>query len=273
LVFKLHLGFNGAALAVAISNNLQPLLLIAYIRLFARSTLVCWPPIHLPTVFSNWKPQLHLAIPGVLMVFCEWLAFDILTFSSAYISTQHLAAQSVLMTVCVTMYHIPFPISIAASTRFGNLIGYGALKAAKTAFQTHYTIFLFIGIFDIILLTSLRHLIPILFTGDLAVRQIIAGVMPLVAAAQFFDATTALSNALLRGLGRQSIGGYVNLGVYYLFAVPLSLLLTFGPPKLGLLGLWIGPILGLMVCTFSIGGYMIFTNWEGAVEDARRREE
>lgn len=272
-VWKMHWGFEGAALAVAVSNNLQPLLLVAYIQVFARHTLVCWPSIHLPTIFSNWGPQLRLAIPGVLMILCEWLAFDILTFSASYISTAHLAAQSVIMTVCVTMYHIPFPISIAASTRFGHLIGSGALAAARIAFRTHYFLFIFIGIFDIWLLTSLRHIIPQIFTEDPEVRQLITNVIPIVAAAQFFDATTALSNALLRGLGRQSIGGYLNLGTYYLFAVPLSLLLTFGPPKLGLTGLWIGPCLGLMVCTLCLGSYMSYTNWEAAVEDARRREE
>lgn len=272
-VWKMHLGFEGAALAAAVSNDLQPVLLVAYIHLFARDTLVCWPPVHLPTVFSNWTPQLKLAIPGVLMVLCEWLAFDILTFSASYISTAHLAAQSVIMTVCVTMYHIPFPISIAASTRFGNLIGSGALPAARRAFRTHYVLFIFIGIFDVCLLTSLRHVIPRAFTEDPEVRCLITSVIPVVAAAQFFDATTSLSNALLRGMGRQSIGGYINLGTYYLFAIPLSLLLTFGPPKLDLAGLWIGPCLGLMVCTFTIGGYMCYTSWDGAVEDARRREE
>jgi multidrug resistance protein, MATE family len=272
-VWKMRLGFEGIALAVALSNTVQPLILVAYIQLFARETLECWPPIHLPTIISNWKPQIQLAVSGVLMIFCEWLAFDILTFSSSYLSTAHLAAQSVVMTVCVTMYHIPFPISIAASTRFGNLIGFGALKAARTAFRAHYVIFVFIGIFDICLLTSLRHVIPKLFTADPEVRSMIVGVVPIVAAAQFFDATTALSNALLRGLGRQSIGGYLNLGVYYLFAVPLSLFLTFGPPKLDLEGLWVGPCFGLMICTFCIGGYMCYTDWEGAVEDARRREE
>ena len=217
--------------------------------------------------------MIRLSIPGVLMVFCEWFAFDILTFSASYLSTQHLAAQSVLMTVCVMMYHIPFPMSIAASTRFGNLIGYGALNAARKAFRTHYAIFFCIGIMDIILFVTLRHIIPVIFTDDEAVRKIVTGVIPVVGAAQFFDATTALSNGLLRGLGRQSIGGVVNLAVYYLFAVPLSLFLTFGAPRLELAGLWIGPCCGLALCSFALTGYMIWTNWEKAVEEARTREE
>ena len=171
------------------------------------------------------------------------------------------------------MYHVPFPISIAASTRFGNLIGYGALKAARTAWRTYYLLFVGIGIFDLILLTSTRHAIAAAFTPDQTVRHVIANVMPVVAAAQVFDALLAISNGLLRGLGRQKFGGWINLGVYYLFAVPLGALLTFGPPKMDLRGLWIGPCLGLGLGALIMCTYMRLASWEKAVEDARAREE
>jgi multidrug resistance protein, MATE family len=207
------------------------------------------------------------------MTFSEWFAFDILTFLASRLTAEDLAAQSVVMTICVLIYHFPFPISIAASTRFGNLIGYGALKAARTAWRTHYLLFVCIGSFDLILLTSLRHLIAAAFTPEKSVQHIITSVMPVVAAAQVFDALLAISNGLLRGLGRQKFGGYINLGVYYLFAIPLSILLTFGPPHLGLEGLWIGPCMGLGLGAFIMHLYMRITDWEKAVEDARAREE
>ncbi len=207
------------------------------------------------------------------MTLCEWLAFDILAFSAAYLSAQHLAAQSVLMTVCVLMYHIPFPVSIAASTRFGNLIGYGALGAARIAAVTYGIIFIGIGIFDFTLLVSLKNHIPMLFSKDAEVQAKIAEVLPVVAAAQFFDATTALVNGLVRGLGRQKVGGFLNLGVYYIFAVPLALFLCFGPPKLSLAGLWIGPCSGLALISFSEGAFIKWSSWQRAVDDARSREE
>ena len=273
LVFKLHLGFEGAALAVAISNDLQILVFVLYIYWFNRKSLQCWPGLQWKRIGHNWGPMIKLAIPGVAMTFCEWFAFDILTFFASYLSAQDLAAQSVVMTVCVTIYHFPFPISIAASTRFGNLIGYGALKAARTAWRTHYLLFVCIGLFDLVLLTSLRHVIAAVFTPDETVRRIVSTVMPVVAAAQLFDALLAISNGLLRGLGRQKFGGWVNLGVYYLFAIPLSAFLTFGPPRLELEGLWIGPCLGIGFGALLMGTYMKFTDWEKAVEDARAREE
>ena len=97
--------------------------------------------------------------------------------------------------------------------------------------------------------------------------------MPITAAAQLFDAFVAISNGLLRGLGRQEIGGWVNLGVYYLFALPLSFFLCFGPAKMGLSGMWIGPCAGLGCASLIMFTYMRLTDWQKAVEDARSREE
>jgi multidrug resistance protein, MATE family len=273
LPFQLGLGFRGAALAVAISNTLQPIVLVLYIAFIAPSTLECWPGLQWKRLGQNWGPMLKLALPGVLMTATEWLAFDILTFASSYLSAKHLAAQSVVTTVAAAIFHIPFPVSIVASTRFGNWIGYGALRAARRTWRTHYWVFICIGLFDLLVVTLLRHVIAVTFTPDKEVRSIIVDTLPIVASAQLFDAMLVISNGLLRGLGRQKIGGWVNLGVYYAFALPLSFTLTFGPPKLGLQGLWVGPSTGLGLGALSLFTYMKFADWEKAVEDARAREE
>lgn len=273
LPFRLGLGFEGAALATAISLNLQPIVLALYVWLFAPQALECWPTIQWRRICSNWGPMIRLSIPGVVMTAAEWFAFDALTFATSYLSAEHLAAQSVVMTVCVAIYHIPFPISIVATTRFGHWIGYGALNAARKAWRTFYIVFCCIGLCDFILLTSTRRFIAQIFTNDEKVRSIIVLLLPIVASAQLFDALLAISNGLLRGLGLQKIGGWINLGVYYVFALPLSFFLTFGPPQLGIQGLWIGPVLGLGLGSFMMWLYMRTADWEKCVEDARSREE
>jgi MATE family multidrug resistance protein len=78
-------------------------------------------------------PMIRLALPGLLMVEAEFLAFEILTLASSYFSTTHLAAQSILSTLTALTFQIPFPISIAASTRVANLIGATLADAAKTS--------------------------------------------------------------------------------------------------------------------------------------------
>lgn len=275
LVFYLNLGFRGAGLAYAITLLTQPVVFLIYVRFFATDAHQCWPGLDFGRATENWSSMVRLAIPGVLMVLSEWIAFDVLTLSSSYIGEDYLAAMSVLMTISVLMYHIPFPTSIAASTRFGHLIGLGDLQSAKIAFNTYYIIFIGIGIFDLVLLTSARHLIADFFTPSdgQAVRRLIVNVLPLVAAAQVFDALNALSNGLTRGMGRQNIAGWTNLGVYYLFGIPLSLTLTFGPPKLELAGLWTGPFIGLGMTATVLYIYMRCTDWNKAVDEARAREE
>jgi len=77
--------------------------------------------------------MIRLALPGLLMVEAECLAFEILTLAASYFGTSHLAAQSVLATIAAFTFQIPFPISIAASTRIANLIGATLADAAKVS--------------------------------------------------------------------------------------------------------------------------------------------
>lgn len=74
-----------------------------------------------------------LALPGMVMVMAEWLAFEILTLATSQFGTSYLAAQSILITLTSTTFNIPFPVSIAASTRIANLIGARLINAAKTS--------------------------------------------------------------------------------------------------------------------------------------------
>ncbi|CRK43504.1 hypothetical protein BN1723_016212, partial [Verticillium longisporum] len=82
--------------------------------------------------FSNWSAMLWLALPGMIMIQAEYMAFEVLTLFSSRFGASYLAAQSVLVTLTAISYQIPFPISIAASTRIANLIGAGLVDAAKT---------------------------------------------------------------------------------------------------------------------------------------------
>jgi MATE family multidrug resistance protein len=204
--------------------------------------------------------MVKLALPGLLMVEAEFLAFEILTLASSYFGTTHLAAQSILSTLTALTFQIPFPISIAASTRVANLIGATLSDAAKTSAKvvsisipspfpllTTYQAIVaasIVGIFNVILLSSLRNYIPQLFTNDQGVIDLVASVLPLCAAFQLFDALAANCNGLLRGLGRQEIGGWVNLFCYYVIAMPISFGTAFGL-HWQLEGLWSGVALAL----------------------------
>jgi MATE family multidrug resistance protein len=199
-------------------------------------------------------------------------AFDILTFSTSYLSTAHLAAQSIVMSLAVAIYHVPFSVGVAVSTRLGNLVGAGSLSSARIATRTYLLTFLVIGVIDFTFLTATRNVLPKAFSKDAEVISIVSSVLPLLAVFQFCDSTTALANAILRGLGLQAIGGWANLFVYYVIAVPLALFLCF-KKDLKLVGLWAGCAVGSSCITMSEALYMYFYDWKRAVDDARGREE
>ena len=216
--------------------------------------------------------MVKLALPGLVMVEAEVLAFEILTLAASYFGTAHLAAQSVLSTLTTLTFNIPFPVSIAASTRIANLIGATLAPAAKTSARVAAAFAVAVGIINVILLSSLRSYIPQLFTSDAEVIALVADTLPLCAAFQLFDALTACCNGILRGLGRQEIGGYVQLVCYYLVAMPISFGTAFGAGW-KLFGLWAGVAIALGLVGLFEGIFIYRTDWEKSVEEARARNE
>ena len=234
-------GFIGAPIAVTITDLLLPIFLFLYVRFIAGRG--CWPGFT-KRAFHSWGPMIRLALPGLLMVEAECLAFEILTLASSYFGTTHLAAQSVLATLTSLTWQIPFPISIAASTRIANFIGATLTDAARTSAKVTAVAAIAVGLFNVVLLSSLRNYIPQLFTSDPDVIALVAGVLPLCAAFQLFDALVASCNGILRGLGRQAVGGWVQLFCYYVIAMPVSMGTAFGL-HWELYGLWTGVALAL----------------------------
>ena len=216
--------------------------------------------------------MIRLALPGLAMVEAECLAFEVLTLASSYLGTSQLAAQSVLSTITSMTFQIPFPLSIAGSTRIANLIGASLVPAAKMAAKVTMSCAVIVGLLNMLILSTFRSYIPLLFSNEPDVINLVAGVLPLCAAFQLFDALAANCNGILRGLGRQEIGGYVQLFCYYAIAMPISMTVTFRFDG-GLLGLWSGVALALGLVALVEAIFLGNSNWNRSVEDALARNE
>ncbi len=231
--------------------------------------------------------MIRLALPGLLMVLAEYLAFEILTLAASWISSTHLAAQSVLTTLSVLSCQIAFAVSVAASTRIANLIGASLSDAAKMGARVSLIAACCVGTLNLIILCSLRNHLPWLFTNDPDVVELVANVLPVCAACELFDAIAANRNGVLRGLGRQAIGGWIGLLSYYAVGIPISFATGFGL-HWDLYGLWAvghtrsiscltadhpkqGPTTALALVVAIEGWYISHTSWEKAVESATKR--
>ena len=266
---KLQWGFVGAPIAVVITETFLPICLLAYI--YFRVGAECWCGFT-RRAFDNWGPMIRLALPGLIMVEAECLAFEVLTLASSYLGTSELAAQSILSTISSITWQIPFPLSIAGSTRVANLIGASLVGAAKTSAKVSFCGATIVGLFNMVLLSTLRSYIPMLFSSDSEVIDIVAKVLPLCAAFQLFDALAAACNGTLRGLGRQEIGGYIQLFCYYVIAMPISMGTTFSL-NWGVMGLWTGVAIALMLVSATEAFFISRISWERSVEEAQLRNE
>jgi len=214
--------------------------------------------------------MIRLAIPDLIMVEAEYMAFEVMTFAASRFGAQYLAAQSIVGTLEAMAYQVPFAISVAGSTRIGNLMGAGLVDAAKISaqmvscqaqkdrptdgrkepnviFSSRTKTLLVSAIFGIVTAATtltLGHRLIWLFTTDVEVAEIANSLLVVVAAVQVLDPYSTSAHGILRGVGRQYVGSYTNLGGFYLVGLPLAFATAWG---LGwkVHGMWFGLGVGL----------------------------
>lgn len=263
------LGFVGAPLAVAISTWLMAILLFLYV--FFIDGRKCWGGFSY-RVFQRWGVMVRLAIPGVIMVEAEFLAFEILTLASSRFGTAALAAQSVISTTLSLLYQIPFAVGIASSTRVANFVGASLSDSAKITTYVSLWISVAIAVIDCLVCYYFRYSIGSAFSNDEDVIEMVANLVPVILFIHSFDAPGAILAGLLRGIGRQRIGGYLNLFFYYVVAVPLCLYLAF-VLDYGLLGLWLGIGFALVLLAVIETIYLFHCDWDEIVREAEARQQ
>lgn len=265
--WKLGLGFIGAPLATSITYWLMFCLLVGYIAFIDGSA--GWGGFS-RRALQNWIPFLKLVGPGILMVGTEWIAFEIVALAAGRLGTTSLAAQSVIMTTDQVLNTIPFGISIATSNRVGNLLGRAWPVGAKVSANLSAMFAAIVGMIIMIIMLITRQSFGYLFSDEEVVVDLVADVLPWVAAFQIADGVAGSCGGSLRGMGNQHLGAVVNLVSYYILALPLGIYLAF-QHNLGLAGLWVGQCVAL----FLVGGVewllILRTNWNKEVAKCYER--
>lgn len=169
-------------------------------------------------------------------------------------------------------WHIPFSVSVGISTRIGHLIGAGLLTTARRAAILYGCVFALIGCFDGLVIFTLRHRLPPIFSEDPVVCAIAAKTILVVSVFQIIDSLICYTNGMLRGLGRQSVAAWVVTIVNYGAAVPLAVWLELGPSGLSISGGWIGIGSGMVLIAAIECCYMKSLRWQDCVDHVKLRE-
>ncbi|KAL6450492.1 ERC1 Ethionine resistance-conferring protein 1 [Candida maltosa Xu316] len=270
LVFVKHIGYLGAPIAVAINYWIMFAGLVLFTLFF--DPMNCWGGFSVKDAFHGWGRLISLAIPGLVMLEAEFLAFEILTLMASYLGTVALAAQSVGTTMASLTYQVPFAVGIASSTRIANFLGAGLGNAAKITTQVAISFGLLISILNFLALFVFQRQIAEAFTDDKDVIKTVMEIMWLIAIMQISDSMNANSAGCLRGQGSTRIGGIVNFVSYYFIGLPLSIYLSFYSPWKGSLdGLWIGSTVALTIIGVVQSYVALTADFDKLCDDARKR--
>ncbi|MEZ5975603.1 MAG: MATE family efflux transporter [Planctomycetota bacterium] len=241
------MGLRGAAVATSVTRVLMALALLGNL----------WRKHHQTAPSLGFGPHmldgpdlrriLAIGIPIALQITFEMGAFGLTTLFAGQLGTVDASAHLVVLNMASITFMIPLGVSLAASTRVGNLIGEGELTRARRSARAAFVMGAAAMTVSGLVFYFGRNWLPRLYTApdEVAVRVAAASILPIAAAFQVFDGIQVVGSGILRGAGQTRAAALFNLIGYWPVALPLGWWLTFRR-GMGIQGLWLGLALGLV---------------------------
>ena len=243
------LGVVGSAWATTLSRWLLALLLLGLgwgrVMLYLR-----------PVRRDAWHPgplvrMLRLGLPIGCQYFLEFGAFAFVALMMGWLGTRSMAGHQVAINLASLTFMVPLGVADAASVLVGQAVGRqdpaGSRGAAAAALLCGVG---FMSVTAVAFLT-LPVVLARLYSPDLGVIAVAAGLIPLAGVFQVFDGTQTVAAGILRGLGETRVAMLVNLVGYWCIGLPVSywcgIRLGAGPA-----GLWWGLVLGLGIVAVTL---------------------
>ncbi|KAL0395906.1 UNVERIFIED_CONTAM: protein DETOXIFICATION 1 [Sesamum calycinum] len=270
LIYRLHMGSTGAAIATCISNWLYVIVLVFYIK-FSASCKYTRLVFSVDAFRAMW-PFFRLALPSAVMVCLKWWSLEVLVLLSGLLPNPEL--ETSVLSICLTISTLHLAISYgfgaAASTRVSNELGAGNPHKAQRAVLAVMFLSITETISTSIVLFSCRHILGWAYSNEKQVVNYVAVMTPLICASMVTDSLQTAISGVARGSGWQHIGAYVNLGAFYLVGIPVAVVLGF-VEHLKAKGFWIGIVIGSILQLAILSVITGFTDWQKQATRARER--
>jgi MATE family multidrug resistance protein len=192
-----------------------------------------------------------LGLPAALQLTLEVGVFAAATALAGRLAPVSLAAHQIALNIASVTFMVPYGISSAGAVRVGHAVGGGdspgAVRAGWTALLLGAA---FMTLAALVFITAGRPLIGA-FTTDAAVVRAGTSLLAIAAVFQLFDGLQAVATGVLRGIGDTRTPMLWNLAGHWFVGLPLGYTLCF-VLGFGILGLWWGLSLGLIICGLAL---------------------
>jgi multidrug resistance protein, MATE family len=208
---------------------------------------------------SRMRQLLALGLPAAGQVTLEVGVFAAATALAGRLAPASLAAHQIAINLAAFTFMVPLGVASAGAVRVGQAVGRrdpaGAVRSGWTAILFGA---LFMSSAAAAFLIVPRTLIGA-FTSDASVVAIGVSLLFVGAVFQLFDGLQGVATGVLRGLGDTRSPMLWNLAGHWFIGLPLGYTLCFGA-GLGVIGLWWGLSVGLIIC-----GIALITVWSRRV--------
>lgn len=273
-IYTMNMGWIGAGAASSVSKGIYFAFLVSYIDLKYSSKLnMKWRREAFD--LNGWIPMLKLAAANVVMMM-EWWCSEVIIFLSGLLPVDanvNVASMTIFQQTNSICFMLPAGIQMAGSARVGYSLGAGNAKAAHLSAYTAPLVGLALSCTMAIVLLGVRDHWGKLFTSDEDVVSLVAILLQPLSVYIIADGIQCSLTAVIKGTGKQAVGGPVVLFSYYVIGLPIAVYLAFNfGLSFGVLGLCIGTAIGTWVHMFI---YLYICNcidWEGEVTIAAQRQ-
>ncbi|CAN1122733.1 Protein DETOXIFICATION 1 [Linum perenne] len=240
LVYRLKIGYVGAAMALSLSTSINVVLLTCYVVV----SPICASTRGRLTrgAFVGVGHFFWLGLSSAVMICLKWWSMELVILLSGFMSNPKLETSvlSICLSISTLHFTVPYGFGAAASTRVSNELGGSRPQSARMAVVVALSLAFTEASIMTAILFLCRNFVGYAYTKDLHVLRV------------------------ARGCGWQKVGAYVNLGSFYLVGLPMGCVLGFLAHLEGK-GLWIGIVAGSVVQTASLSVFTASLDWKKQV--------
>jgi MATE family multidrug resistance protein len=245
------MGLNGAGWATLLARVIGLVIIMSYVHLSKRFRAYHYFRQFLRHNRAQMAEIARVGLPSGMMYFFEIGAFTGAVILAGWIGKEAQAAHQIAIQVAAIAFMFYLGISQAAGIRVGNALGRGDWQGLRRAGLAGLAAGLGSILMFILLMLSLRHLIPGWYIEDQEVIEIAVPLLLIAAFFQLFDGIQAISAGVLRGMSDVKVPTAITFVAYWLVGLPLAWLLSV-PLGMATPGIWYGLTAGLAFAAVSL---------------------
>ncbi|TKY69911.1 TRANSPARENT TESTA protein 12 [Spatholobus suberectus] len=259
LMVKLGWGLAGAAVVLNGTWWFVVMAQLAYV--FSGTCGPAWSGFSWDAFHNLWG-FFRLSLASAVMLCLETWYFMALILFAGYLKNAEISvdAFSICMNILGWTIMVSFGMNAAISVRVSNELGARHPRTALFSLVVAVITSILIGLLLALVLMISRNEYPSLFSNDTEVKDLVKDLTPFLSFCIVINNFQPVLSGVAIGAGWQAIVAYVNIACYYLFGIPVGLILGY---KLnwGVKGIWLGMMSGTVLQTCVLLVIIYKTNW------------